>query len=137
MELPPQLVVVAVDRGRATGDCLPRFAPRSDVVPRAGETRKERKKRACAEIGLLMETEKTSRKSTRGFASMDPEKQRQIARKGGTSVPKEKRSFSRNRSLAAEAGRRRHLQMPTRPRTTQRQLCLGIGQIGQDHRGTH
>jgi uncharacterized protein len=53
-----------------------------------------------------METEKTSRKSTRGFASMDPEKQRQIARKGGTSVPKEKRSFSRNRSLAAEAGRK-------------------------------
>jgi general stress protein YciG len=53
-----------------------------------------------------METDKPVRKSTRGFASMDPEKQRQIARKGGTSVPKEKRSFSRNRSLAAEAGRK-------------------------------
>lgn len=53
-----------------------------------------------------MENEKPARKSTRGFASMDPEKQRQIARKGGTSVPKEKRSFSRNRSLAAEAGRK-------------------------------
>jgi len=46
------------------------------------------------------------RKSTRGFASMDPEKQRAIARKGGTSVPKEKRSFSRNRNLAATAGRK-------------------------------
>lgn len=34
-----------------------------------------------------METDKPVRKSTRGFASMDPEKQRQIARKGGTSVP--------------------------------------------------
>ena len=37
---------------------------------------------------------------------MDPEKQRAIARKGGTSVPKEKRSFSRNRELAASAGRK-------------------------------
>jgi general stress protein YciG len=53
-----------------------------------------------------METDNTTRQSTRGFASMDPEKQRQIARKGGTSVPKEKRSFSRNRTLAAEAGRK-------------------------------
>ena len=52
------------------------------------------------------EMEQTPRKSTRGFASMDKEKQRAIARKGGTSVPKEKRSFSRDKSLAAEAGRK-------------------------------
>lgn len=45
-------------------------------------------------------------KSTRGFASMDPEKQRAIARKGGESVPNEKRSFSQNPRLAAEAGRK-------------------------------
>jgi uncharacterized protein len=44
-------------------------------------------------------------KSQRGFASMDDEKQRDIARKGGESVPDEKRSFSRDRELAAEAGR--------------------------------
>ena len=44
--------------------------------------------------------------STRGFASMDPEKQRAIARKGGESVPNEKRSFSLNPKLAAEAGRK-------------------------------
>jgi general stress protein YciG len=44
--------------------------------------------------------------STRGFASMDPEKQRAIARKGGESVPNEKRSFSQNPGLAAEAGRK-------------------------------
>lgn len=44
--------------------------------------------------------------STRGFASMDPEKQREIARKGGRSVPDEKRSFSQNHSLASEAGRK-------------------------------
>ncbi len=44
--------------------------------------------------------------STRGFASMDPEKQRAIARKGGESVPNEKRSFSQDHSLAAHAGRK-------------------------------
>jgi general stress protein YciG len=44
--------------------------------------------------------------STRGFASMDREKQREIARKGGRSVPNEKRSFSQNHQLASEAGRK-------------------------------
>lgn len=44
--------------------------------------------------------------SNRGFASMDAERQRQIASKGGQSVPGEKRSFSQNRQLAAEAGRK-------------------------------
>jgi len=44
--------------------------------------------------------------SNRGFASMDEDKQREIARKGGESVPDEKRSFSRDHELAAEAGRR-------------------------------
>lgn len=41
-----------------------------------------------------------------GFASMSPERQREIARKGGASVPAEKRSFSQDRTLAAEAGRK-------------------------------
>jgi general stress protein YciG len=44
--------------------------------------------------------------SNRGFASMDREKLREIARKGGRSVPDEKRSFSQNRQLASEAGRK-------------------------------
>ena len=44
--------------------------------------------------------------SKRGFASMDAEKQREIARKGGRSVPNEKRSFSQNHKLASEAGRK-------------------------------
>jgi general stress protein YciG len=46
------------------------------------------------------------RKSNRGFASMDRDKQREIARKGGRSVPNEKRSFSQNHQLASEAGRK-------------------------------
>ncbi len=44
--------------------------------------------------------------ATRGFASMDLEKRRAIARKGGESVPNEKRSFSQNPELAAQAGRK-------------------------------
>ena len=45
-------------------------------------------------------------KSKKGFASMDPEKQREIARKGGASVPADKRSFSQNKELATAAGRK-------------------------------
>jgi uncharacterized protein len=44
--------------------------------------------------------------SNRGFASMDEVKQREIARMGGQSVPDEKRSFSQDRELASEAGRK-------------------------------
>jgi len=44
--------------------------------------------------------------SNRGFASMDEDKQREIASKGGQSVPPEKRSFSQDPQLAAEAGRK-------------------------------
>jgi general stress protein YciG len=46
------------------------------------------------------------RTSNRGFASMDPAKQREIASKGGSSVPPEKRPFSQDHRLAAEAGRK-------------------------------
>jgi general stress protein YciG len=46
------------------------------------------------------------KKSQRGFASMEGGKQREIAKKGGESVPGEKRSFSQDRELAAEAGRK-------------------------------
>lgn len=44
--------------------------------------------------------------SGRGFAGMDDAKQRDIASKGGQSVPAEKRSFSQDPALASEAGRR-------------------------------
>jgi general stress protein YciG len=40
----------------------------------------------------------------RGFASMTPERRREIAAKGGKSVPPEKRAFSQNRELASKAG---------------------------------
>ena len=50
--------------------------------------------------------EEIKKKPTRGFASMDPERQRAIASKGGQSVPKDKRSFALNKNLATEAGRK-------------------------------
>jgi general stress protein YciG len=50
--------------------------------------------------------EKTRRPALRGFAAMDVERRREIARKGGKSVPDEKRSFAQDRTLAAEAGRK-------------------------------
>jgi hypothetical protein len=37
---------------------------------------------------------------------MNPERRREIARKGGASVPSEKRSFAKDRDLAAAAGRK-------------------------------
>lgn len=43
-------------------------------------------------------------KSRRGFAAMSPDRRREIARKGGASVPSEKRSFAKDRDLAASAG---------------------------------
>ncbi len=53
-----------------------------------------------------MQTREAGSGSTRGFASMDRDKQREIARKGGRSVPDSKRSFSQNHQLASEAGRK-------------------------------
>lgn len=44
--------------------------------------------------------------SGRGFASMTEDRQREIASKGGRSVPAEKRSFSQDRGLASQAGRK-------------------------------
>jgi general stress protein YciG len=44
--------------------------------------------------------------SERGFAAMDEEKQREIARKGGQSVPPQERSFSKDPELASQAGRK-------------------------------
>ncbi len=57
------------------------------------------------EVGLAS-GEPLKPKSRRGFASMTPERRREIARKGGASVPKDKRSFSQNNELAIRAGKK-------------------------------
>ncbi len=50
----------------------------------------------------------------RGFASMDEDRQRDIARKGRELVPDEKRSFSKDHDHAREAGRKRGRGFPMR-----------------------
>lgn len=64
------------------------------------------------------------KKTKRGFASMDPDKVRQIARLGGLSVPKEKRSFSQDPELAAQAGRKGGLSANPADRTFSRDHAL-------------
>jgi general stress protein YciG len=51
-------------------------------------------------------TETAKPKSKRGFASMSLERVREIAAKGGKSVPKDKRSFSVNKELAISSGKK-------------------------------
>jgi len=68
--------------------------------------------------------------SHRGFAAMDAEKQRAIARKGGESVPAEKRSFSQNRALAAAAGRKGGQSVSDEQRSFSRDRTLA-SQAGQ------
>jgi uncharacterized protein len=61
--------------------------------------------------------EPKQKRGKQGFASMDPERVRQIASRGGNSVPSEKRPFAQDRTLAVEAGRkggqRSHNRQPT------------------------
>jgi uncharacterized protein len=70
--------------------------------------------------------------SNRGFASMDRERQREIASKGGKSVAPESRSFSQNRELAAEAGRKGGKSVPPSERSfaQDRKLAAAAGRKG-------
>lgn len=76
--------------------------------------------------------------SKRGFAAMDAEKQRAIARKGGESVPAEKRSFFQNRALAAQAGRKGGQSVADEDRSFSRNRTLAsqAGQKGGQKGGT-
>ncbi|MCP1539987.1 general stress protein [Methylorubrum extorquens] len=49
---------------------------------------------------------KESRIHMRGFASLSPERRKEIASKGGRSIPAESRAFSKNPELARAAGRK-------------------------------
>jgi uncharacterized protein len=72
------------------------------------------------------------RTSNRGFASMDAERQRQIASMGGKAVPDSKRSFSQNRELAAQAGRKGGQSVPGEKRSfsQNRELAAQAGRKG-------
>lgn len=54
----------------------------------------------------MTDTPKPDNRHKRGFASMSPERRAEIAARGGAAVKAENRSFSRNASLAADAGRK-------------------------------
>ena len=71
-------------------------------------------------------------KKPRGFAAMDPDMQREIARKGGKSLPPEKRSFSQNRDLAATAGSKGGKAVPSANRSfsQDRELAATAGKKG-------
>ena len=75
--------------------------------------------------------------SNRGFASMDQAKQRLIASKGGQSVPPEKRSFSQDPTLAAQAGRKGGESVPPEGRSfsQNRELAAEAGRKGGQARG--
>lgn len=68
----------------------------------------------------------------RGFAAMDKEKRREIARKGGANVPHDKRSFAQNRTLAVEAGRKGGRSVAARDRSfsQNRELAAEAGRKG-------
>lgn len=71
-------------------------------------------------------------KKLRGFASMSKERQRELARKGGSNVPKEKRSFSQNKELASRAGRKggANISKEKRSFSTNRELASNAGKLG-------
>jgi general stress protein YciG len=68
----------------------------------------------------------------RGFAAMDPERQRAIASMGGKAVPGGKRSFSQNKTLASQAGRKGGLSVPDERRSfsQNRSLAAAAGRKG-------
>ena len=68
----------------------------------------------------------------RGFAGMDADKRREIAKKGGASVPREKRSFVQNPALAADAGRKggRAVAPEARSFSSNRDLAAQAGRKG-------
>jgi general stress protein YciG len=77
-----------------------------------------------------------TQRKPRGFAAMDREMQRAIARKGGSSVPAEKRSFAQDRDLARAAGQKGGLRVAPAKRSfsQDRDLAARAGRIGGEHR---
>jgi hypothetical protein len=66
---------------------------------------------------------------------MDAQRQREIASKGGQSVPDEKRSFSRDPTLAAKAGRKGGQNVPHEKRSFSQDhtLAAEAGRKGGQH----
>jgi general stress protein YciG len=73
-----------------------------------------------------MSEEQPTKMMRRGFAAMDPEKRREIARLGGKAVPAEKRSFSRDPDLAAACGRKGGSSIDPAKRTFSKDRALAM-----------
>lgn len=73
---------------------------------------------------MTSETSLHRPQAKRGFAAMDAKRQREIATKGGKSVPAEKRSFWCNRDLAAASGRKGGLAVPNENRSFSQNRAL-------------
>jgi general stress protein YciG len=79
-----------------------------------------------------MQDEPTKPKIRKGLAALSPERRRAIASMGGKSVPKEKRTFARNRAAASEAGKKggRLSRPETRTFSVYPDLASAAGRIG-------
>ena len=73
----------------------------------------------------------------RGFAAMDENKQRQIASKGGKSVPPQHRKFSTDPQFASKAGRKGGQNVPADERSfsKNRQFASEAGRKGGEVSG--
>lgn len=71
-------------------------------------------------------------KALRGFALLTDERRREIAKRGGLAVPPEKRTYSRDKMTAAEAGRKGGTNVPAERRAffKDRELAVEAGRKG-------
>ena len=71
-------------------------------------------------------------KRPRGFAAMDPTAQKILAARGGRAIPAAKRTFSLDRQLAAESGRKGGSNVPAELRqfAKNRALAIAAGRKG-------
>jgi uncharacterized protein len=79
----------------------------------------------------MMTTEK-KKYPARGFASMDLKRRREVASAGGKALAPEQRSFSQNRELAAQAGRKGGSNVADKDRafSRNRELAVEAGRKG-------
>lgn len=93
----------------------------------------------CRGVCVMVVIKRPGERSLRGFAAMDIKRQREIASKGGQSVPDEKRSFSQNPGLAAAAGRKGGCSVPPEKRSFSQDpaLAAAAGRKGGLVSGQH
>ena len=77
------------------------------------------------------------KKSTRGFASMTPERRREIASMGGKSVAREKRVFVTNHALAAAVASKGGKSVPAEKRAFSRNHALAVEAGSKGGRASH